>query len=270
MKNIITPDFISLTTLHLHFCFNETDLVISSGTGFIYKCDDIYYLITNWHNVAGRDPNTGRCLSESLATPDVITTLFRSHNNPGSGVRKEIELYKNSHNSEPLWFEHPEHGNKVDVVAIPLKKGIENEHHIFPINEVEFDDEYKSEVSDDVYVIGYPFFEITYAQLPIWKKGSIASEPDINIDQQPKFLIDTATRSGLSGSPVIMQRIGIHGLIDGKMLGDSTIGRIRNFVGIYSGRVGQGEFKAQLGIVWKQCVIDEIIKGNKHGANPIL
>jgi len=40
------------------------------------------------------------------------------------------------------------------------------------------------------------------------------------------------------------------------------IGEIQNFVGIYSGRIlGKTELEAQLGIVWKKEVIDEIIDG---------
>lgn len=99
--------------------------------------------------------------------------------------------------------------------------------------------------------------------MPIWKKSSIATEPDINIEGLPKTLIDTATRSGLSSSPAIMQRIGIHGMVDGKMLPTTSIGRIRNFLGVYSGRVGDDEFKAQLGVVWKARVIEEIITVKK-------
>jgi hypothetical protein len=47
------------------------------------------------------------------------------------------------------------------------------------------------------------------------------------------------------------------------MINDSIIGEIQNFVGIYSGRyTGDTQFDAQLGIVWKKSVIDEIIDGD--------
>jgi hypothetical protein len=160
----------------------------------------------------------------------------------------------------PLWLEHPIHKQNVDVVAIKLNQEVIDSHKLFAINKISFDEE-KEEVADEAFVVGYPFNDTTYLQMPIWKKASIASEPDINIEQLPKFLIDTATRSGLSGSPVIMQRIGVHGMVDGKMVATSSIGRIRKFSGIYSGRIGDDELKAQLGIVWKARVIDEIIDG---------
>jgi hypothetical protein len=82
------------------------------------------------------------------------------------------------------------------------------------------------------------------------------------------MLIDTATRPGLSGSPVIMQRVGIHGATGGVITADTIFGRIRKFVGIYSGRIGEDEFKAQLGVVWKASVISEIVGAKKFGEIP--
>ena len=78
--------------------------------------------------------------------------------------------------------------------------------------------------------------------------------------------IDTATRPGMSGSPVIMKRTGIHGF-DGKaMRGKELIGTIFNFIGVYSGRIGaEDEFKAQLGIIWKEEVILEILNSKVKG-----
>ena len=38
---------------------------------------------------------------------------------------------------------------------------------------------------------------------PIWKKSTIASEPDIDINNLPCFYIDSTTREGMSGAPVV-------------------------------------------------------------------
>ncbi len=269
MKNIIKPDPISLTTHHLHTGLKETDSIISSGTGFLYKNNASCFLITNWHVVTGRNPMTGKCLSDTLAIPDMLSTLFRDKEKPGSCKRENIDLYSDAQMKEPLWLEHPEFGNKVDVVAIKLPEFVTESYKLYAINDIDFDSQFKEEVSDDIFVIGYPFSDITYMQLPIWKKASIASEPDINIDQLPKLLIDTATRPGLSGSPVIMQRIGIHGMENGIPKGSDIMGRIRKFTGVYSGRIGEGEVMAQLGIVWKERVIHEIIDAGVIGSSII-
>lgn len=261
----IAPDPLSLTTHHLHLCFKPTDAVLSSGTGFIYELEGSAYLITNWHNVSGRNPFTGVCLSKTLAIPDIISTLFRAKDQPANCHREEIKLYRDEQLTEAAWFEHPTHGRSVDVVALPIPSAIADKYKLLPINSIEFDTKYETEVADDAFVIGYPFSDVTYLQLPIWKRASIATEPDVNVDQLPKLLIDTATRSGLSGSPVIMQRVGIHGMSGPAITGDTLIGRIRSFLGVYSGRIGEDELKAQLGIVWKAQVIEEIIQGKTYG-----
>lgn len=264
----ILPDPLSLVTHHLHIHFKPTNTLLSSGTGFIYEYNGAFYLITNWHNVSGRNPLTNQCLSKTLAIPDIISTLFRLVNQPTNCQSEEINLYHDKQMNEPAWYEHPIYANKVDVVALLIPNHIVNNYKLFPINAIAFDTKYKEEVADDAYVIGYPFAETPYLQLPIWKRASIASEPDVNIDQLPKILIDTATRSGLSGSPVIMQRLGIHGFNGTLLTDDVEFGRVRSFLGIYSGRIGEDEFKAQLGIVWKAKVISEIIEGKVYGKTP--
>ncbi len=245
--------------------FMQTDIVLASGTGFIYVKDDEHYLITAWHNVAGRDPVSGKCLSDSLAVPDIVTTLFREPERPGNTRREILSLYRDANMCAPAWYEHPIHRRNVDVIALPLAREMRGKYRLFPINAIAFDSDIKEEVADDTFVVGYPFSDLLYAQLPIWKRASIASEPDIDLEQLPKMFVDTATRSGLSGSPVVMQRVGIHGLVDGLPTDSTIIGRIRKFVGVYTGRVGDDELKAQLGIVWKARTIDEIIDGKTFG-----
>jgi hypothetical protein len=264
----ILPDPVSLATHYLQMSFTETNLVIGNATGFIYRKGDINYLITNWHVVTGRDPRTGNCLLETLAVPDMIATSFRDPGMISPFHEERFRLYSDEQMLEPIWYEHPVHRGNVDVVAIPLRKELDDRYQLYPINALQFDASFKEWVADEAFVIGYPFSKPPRLVLPIWKRASIASEPDLDIDYLPKMLIDTATRSGLSGSPVVMQRIGLHGMEGGVMKGSEIIGRIRNFIGVYSGRIGDNEFKAQLGIVWKARVIDEIIDGKVFGKAP--
>jgi len=261
----IRPNQISLTTSHLHLCVTATDMVVSSATGFVYKHRERLFLVTNWHNVSGKDPTTGSFLPGGGAIPDIVTTMFRTKGAPGNCAREKLPLYADDEFLQPLWFEHPIHGSAVDVVALPLPDELISRYDFFPINEVQFDSGFSPEVADEACVIGYPFFDLTYLQLPIWKKASIASEPDVDVDQLPKMLIDTATRPGLSGSPVVMQRTGIHGMKDGNVAADTIIGRIRTFLGVYSGRIGADELKAQLGVVWKAHVVEEIVVAGVQG-----
>lgn len=261
----ITVDPISQTTHHLRMHLTSTGTVLSSATAFVYERHDCSFLITNWHNVTGRNPITGECISGHLGTPDAYSTIFRLSDSPLNRCNVEFPLFLDPEQNLPVWFEHPVHGRRVDVVALQLPADIPTKYLLKPINKITFDSSFEANVADDAFVIGYPFAEKTDLHLPIWKRASIASEPAINVDGLPKLLIDTATRPGLSGSPVVMQRIGIHGLTEDGPVDSTIFGQIRNFLGVYSGRIGADEVKAQLGIVWKARVIDEIIDAKVRG-----
>lgn len=260
--NIIKPDFLSFVTQQIAIGFEETDTVFSTGSSFFYEYGKRMFLITNWHNATGRNPISGAPLSENHSgIPDVFITYLRLKKKNGHAELNKIKLYSDDQMEEPKWLVHPEHKEEVDVIALEIEK--EEKYKYSAINKGDFEDDIPPEVGDECFVIGYPFEDFRYLGLPIWKKASIATEPSVNEDQLPKLLIDTATRPGLSGSPVVYQRIGIHKAgPDGQLKNDSLFGRIRGFLGIYSGRIGKGEIHAQLGIVWKEKVILEIIKGN--------
>jgi hypothetical protein len=159
----------------------------------------------------------------------------------------------------------------VDVVAIPVckKKAIPNHVHLYPLNAFPF--ECEPAVSDDVFVLGYPFGITDPLEYPIWKRGSIATEPSIAFKGLPRMLIDTATRSGMSGSPVVIKRTGIHPTLENP----ERFGTAAGFVGVYSGRYGVEKDSldkdrpekedVQLGIVWRKEVIEEIIIGEVQG-----
>lgn len=257
----VPADYLSLTTNHLEIGFSLTEKVFSHATGFIYFFKNKYYLITNWHNVTGRNPIEKKRISQEHAgIPDYVKTFFRFENNSLNGQYAKIMLYEDQGLKVPKWLVHPIFREKVDVVAIQINPV--NGLTMRPINHGDFDQNIHPIVGDECFVIGYPFSNKRFLGMPIWKKASIATEPILDEDQLPKILIDSATRPGLSGSPVIYQRIGIHHVYNGKFNNDSMFGRIRGFLGIYSGRIGKDEFQAQLGIVWKAKVIEEIIEGN--------
>jgi len=269
----LSPDTPSFATHYLRMIpFNE-DSVLSTGTGFLYEYKNVYYLITNGHNITRMNPEQTLRITNSAAFPVKIRTKFRASVDEKVDVMTllppiDIKLYKDEEFQKPIWLVHPNSGYLVDVVAIPLfdSKELSKDVHLYPINKFKFDTQFGPRVADDVFILGYPFNITGGLELPVWKKGSIATEPNVPIDDLPKIFIDTATRSGMSGSPVIMRRTGIHGFDGRKIKGDDIIGTIENFIGIYSGRIGaENEFKAQLGVVWKKEVIDEILEAQQVG-----
>lgn len=263
---------LSLITHYLRMIPYSSDKPMSTGTGFIFEYDSKYYLITNGHNITRVNPDTNKRIIDSAAFPVKIATKVKIQKDNHYHVLKdliEIDLYEDLDFKIPKWFVHPKHKYRVDVVAIPIEetKNVHESIKLFPINKIKFDAEFSIRIADDVYVLGYPFDLTSGMELPIWKRGSIATEPIIDLDNLPKLMIDTATRSGMSGSPVIMFRSGFHSLHDGNALkGDEIMGTIKNFVGIYSGRIGaEDNFLTQLGIVWKERVINEILEAQTIG-----
>jgi hypothetical protein len=281
---------LSIYPFLIRMVFEETSTELAIGTGFIYEQQEQYYLITNGHCVTGVNPEINKRISRHAGYPTAIKMRVRIIVKPSQvkeaspALIAEMEdddkvagamlpdslivgLYKDSDYTQPQWFIHPKFGYNVDVVAIPLiKKSDVPEGYVFEAININSDLTATPVVGDDVYVLGYPFGITDPMELPIWKRGSIASEPQIPFQGLPKMLIDTATRSGMSGAPVILIRHGNRekdGLNPNVRTSSDTA---YGFVGVYSGRIGTKEdFDAQLGIVWHKEVIEEIIVGQVSG-----
>lgn len=247
--------------------FGDTD--ISIGTAFFIRNGERTFLITNWHVVTGRSPVDGQPLHTQAAIPDRIVLRLPVHKAlpDGSMLRSAagriLPLYRDG--NRPIWFEHPLHRERVDVVAIPLE--LTEDTAVALADEARHDlDRLRLYLSLDVFVLGFPRGMSGRVLTPIWKRGTIATEPSLDHDNLPMFLIDTATREGMSGAPVYAQEVGTwlpEGTSDESQ---RTFGKGRMFVGAYSGRVhAEDEFKAQLGIVWKLEAIEQIIRGEREG-----
>lgn len=244
---LVEIHYLSQVPIITKFYFNDTYLAL--GTSFIYKKGMSYYLVSNWHNYSGRNSETNETLSPTAALPNRIKCRLILDQEALDWDDCFFDLM--DENGKRKWLEHPQSGSVIDVAVLPIE--IPNKFMPKPINDYQFTD-LRLEVAQDVFVLGFPLGINGRKELPIWKRASIASEPGGNY---PRVLIDTATREGMSGSPVIMQHKGFYIRSD-----DSEDWRAdaHQFLGIYSGRLGEDEFKAQLGIVWKKDVIEEIIK----------
>ena len=240
--------------------FENTDL--SSATAFFIRREKRLFLITNWHVVSGRNSETNECLSSTCAVPNRLKIRLHKQSDFIEFEDHEIPLLDEA--GAPLWIEHPEHGRTVDVVALKVELpqhllAMDVEKFIEPMNEST-----KESVTDDVFILGYPFGLSAGGIFPIWKRATIASEPAVDIANLPKMLVDTASRSGMSGSPVMLfqrrQMTLVKSSSENPDLKQFSRHRMK-LIGVYSGRIGADdpESKAQLGIVWKGRVINQII-----------
>jgi Trypsin-like peptidase domain len=250
-------DPFSLTTVPIELYFNKTPL--GHATSFVWKHhNNRHFLITNWHVVSGRDASTRQYLKSHAGRPNKLHALF----NFGGHVfgKQPVEIAIRDEEDAPQWLIHPSQGAGVDVVAIPLPyAGDEPTISLNPINTLSAAG-LLIRISMEVFILGYPF-GVEPPGYPVWKRGSIATEPDL-VRLGPQYLlVDTASRPGMSGAPVIRRSWTNH-LVDSNYVADNS--RIATkFIGVYSGRrLAPDRSDTQLGMVWPDIYIPEIIAGN--------
>jgi hypothetical protein len=219
---------------------------LATATGFIVNHEDRPYLVTNWHVVAGRRADNGQALdSRTGALPDRISIRHNAADAIGQWVER-IEPTVDA-NGEPLWLEHPVHGRTVDVVCLPLTQqaGIALQPYTAATRA-----RVKLVPGDGVSVVGFPFGLTAGLSFAIWVKGWVASEPKHDFDALPCFLIDSRTRQGQSGSPVIAHYSDASRVV---FEGDAWLsghGTYTELLGVYSGRLSE---ESDLGRIWKSA-----------------
>ncbi len=245
--------------IYIDIYFNETHL--GCATGFEVQKNNCKYLITNWHVVSGRSFIDKTCVSNTGAIPNHLKIRYRKSEDTDSDelvcVEKNINLYDDNENK--LWYEHPTFGSDVDVVALK----IEENPSIMSYKECfNYESSYSLNVTEQVFVLGFPFGYILKEKenpYAVWTSGTVATDPVLNINinnkEVPAFLIDSKTRQGQSGSPVIYySQIGWDAHYED---GFANWGSpFMKEIGIYSGRINKD---SDLGYVWKWSVIKEII-----------
>jgi hypothetical protein len=246
---------------------------IQQGTGFFFastKPDgtpDTVFLVTNYHVVTGRTP-----LSKEAPLGDRVQFLIHEDRADLARVRHlELPLYDATH--QPLWV-GSETAPDADVVMLPLPPSVYAGVALFVFTEAHTHGDIKMRPTSGATLLGYPYgFADTAHDLPVWKTGHIASEPSVDFDNRPLFLVDVSAFPGMSGSPVLAVANGIYENEDGQM----RSGRVLKLLGIFSAMPVVREVKQsanaaaasdqapvatetalQLGYVWKASLIAEI------------
>ena len=275
----------SLTTAVTQ-AFNSQGTALSTATSFFYETGSSeLFLITNWHVVTGRNPpNPSK--SKTGAVPCYIKVRVHRKQKKTDGKPNivisdlhEVSLPINSEDgNEPRWMEHPKHRFNVDVVGIRITDQLEFRER-YELNVAnkwkEYHKDYEPDAMDEVFVVGYPWGLSSSAKrgggLPVYKRGCIASDPIVDFRRLPCVLIDCRTTSAMSGSPVIASRSGIF-LPNGKMSGDTVIGTVSKFLGVYSGRLvgvestrDWGDQASEIGMVWKASALEAITERGNTG-----
>jgi hypothetical protein len=223
---------------------------LASGTAIVAQSSKGPVLVTNWHNVSGLHLETRKPLSASGEVPDAVVIRHNRANALGQWVDRVEPLHENG---RQRWIEHPQLGDKMDAVALPLREL--SDVQLIPYTLGAGDPAIRCGPSDLVSVVGFPFGIQAGGSLAVWASGFVASEPDVDFNALPLFLVDCRTRPGQSGSAVISYRSGgMVGMEDGSAAAFS--GPVTRFLGLYSGRINA---QSDLGLVWKARALRELV-----------
>lgn len=277
--------------------------IMSSGTAFFYECEGRRFLVTNWHNVSGRDVFTKQKIDPAGRVPQFLFVKAAQFMRPEitgntdfAMIGQRVEIYCDSEAMlDPIWLEHPDLGSDCDAVAIELAKPeLEPPFMHTPVNRISAIP-IPVRPGQPAFIIGYPSSLSTGFGLPIWKSGYIASEPHYPVTLQgklskhggleggrqlPAFFIDSQTRKGMSGSPVFASYTGRWSTTDPYEeldvedpgfweRADVALNETRmEFVGVYSGRASGLAEDAALGLCWRQDVVEAICRSRMPGKTP--
>lgn len=246
-------DRLSAVSRYIRMYYGQTPL--SSGTCFFVMSADGPVLVTNRHNFTGRDNITNEPLHTKAAIPDHAVVTMHGPDE----VHYHIDLLDHVNPEMPAWTEHPTLGAKADIVALPVR---EMANIVGDFNSVSLkDDWHRWGVGSELHIIGYPYGKMG-GPFPIWSKGFIASEPDVDISGLPVFLIDCRSRPGQSGSPVFA-RFRAGDVVKHEGATYRAKEPMDYFVGVYSGRLRSD---SDLGLVWKRRCIEELVNhATSHG-----
>lgn len=237
----------SCQSLFVTCCFNEIE--VGQGTAFVAKGPrGSNFLLTNRHVVTGRDNDTGKVLHAQAAIPRTLKVMHNAVEGVGTFVERTVPLY--GEGDAPLWIEHPSYPT-ADLVALKIPNDDGIVLHPYEINALALGE---IEPGSPVYVVGFPFGVKSGQSFAVWSTGFVASEPEINHDGMPVFLIDCRSRQGQSGSPVIVLRGG-HGNFLRRDERHTNVATT-HVLGIYSGRIRKD---SDLGRVWKCWLIAELL-----------
>lgn len=264
-------DHISLSTSPV-FLYKHEQLV-SQGTGFFFAHQDtnkstVLFLVTNYHVLTGSSPvETKPPIGDNVA--------FQFHlSDIETGKVKTVRFPLFAKNGKPVWIQSascPE----ADLAIIPIITALYQNCKINCISAEWVKGNLKVRPTTQVTLVGYPYgYYDKENALPIWKTGSVASEPKVDFDGKPLFLVDVSAFPGMSGSPVFAISYGMYEMEEG----GTTVGGIRKFLGIYASmqmrrkekyleetlhetKVGVIDYESlELGHVWKADLILETVK----------
>ena len=244
---------------------------VSQGTGFFFASTDVngtpdaVFLVTNYHVVTGHAPMINR-------PPSGDRLRFSLHEDPDDlSKNRVIDLPLYDADDRPMWIAS-EALPDADVVLVPLPPKVYDGVRMFVFTEAHTRGDIKIRPTSGATLLGYPYgFYDTVNRLPVWKTGHVASEPSVDFENKPVFLVDVSAFPGMSGSPVLAVANGIYESEDSTW----RTGRVLKLLGIFSampvvrdradaaandGADRRPDVSLQLGYVWKAALVADLAR----------
>jgi len=273
--DLVDPLNFAVVRIEPHF----DDTKLGDATGFFYSGTlngkKNYWLVTNWHVLSGRNAeDPGEILHSQLALPNCLRLSLilkqpRPENGTNQGATYQIQeltvrLYDD--NSRAIWYQHSQ-GNGLDVAVINTGLGVDR-FEINGVNDLAMQNDMAVQIGNNVFILGYPLGFRHFINTPIWKRGSIASEPNLETpESRTRVVIDATTRQGMSGAPVIMREKTHYLSEDGNI---KECANATRWIGIYASRPNianstcdiEGDRRPEVGYFYKmRCVFEAISSG---------
>jgi len=236
----------------------DATIPLATGSACFFKMEGFSFVVTARHNLSGRHWETNEILSSRGVEPTHLRVRFRERPEGTQFAQPTLRVDEYlfplvDDDGEPNWLEHPEHGRRMDVAALAFEPPDDNQVEFWLPQTSGSGIESGVWVAQEVFIVGYPFGQRGALDLPLWIRGTIASEPALHYlhkDQPlPALLVDARTRTGQSGSPVVILN---------RRFADDTIEHVESprskLIGIYTGRISDA---ADLGFVWR---VEEVLK----------
>lgn len=243
--------------------------VIGVGTGFFLKCDEAWHIVSNWHVLSGRDPQTGKPRRKDGAVPDTCRFWSGSLVENSHILWTQHELLLVDPNSGASTWKQHQLGQRIDIAALPVDTSLIGLAKDFLDPTGNRPNMWVSPGSD-LLIPGYPLGLSSNGRMPIWKRASLASSLQFGHSMHEYFFVDTATREGMSGAPCLA--IAAHTQFYEMVPETSKIQLVTDmpgvwrFLGVYSGRKNPSDsFEAQIGVVWRENLALDIITSGYPG-----
>lgn len=240
---------------------------VSQGTGFFYGVENAsgvigtVFLVTNYHVVTGHTPGTNLPPKGDR----VVFFLHLDEHEPSQVKQVALPLYTSA--GAPLWEQSADHPD-ADLILLPMPEPTWASVKMYVFNQDLTQRSIKIRPASSATLLGYPYgFSDTVNRLPIWKTGHVASEPRVDFNNQPAFLVDVSAFPGMSGSPVLAVVNGVYEdeqehMRTGKDL--RLLGIFSAMPVIRSGTPGQSDISLELGYVWKAELIAELARNYRQ------